>query len=199
MTNRKEIQAYLETQFKDLGIVELRHQDGDRWTSGYFDDPEKLQAEALKRSEQGNLFTSLNTPKFRPATNRMNGKALKNVEVLRHNRMLCDFDVVRPKNTSSTEAELCDALAVANDAEKFFSALSWPRPARAVSGNGAHLLYRVALRNDEKTSELLRTIYLGLKSDLSSDSVLFDATVRNPARIAPLYGTVKRKGISTED
>jgi len=190
---------YLESLFRDVGVVELRHQDGDKWTSGYFDDLEKLLAVARKLSHEGNLFTSLNTPKFRPATNQMNGRALKNEDVLRHARLFFDFDAVRPKDTSSTEAELCEAIAAASNAEKFFTALNWPRPARAVSGNGAHLQYRVALPNDETTTELLRTIYSGLKSDLATDRVLFDSTVRNAARICVLYGSTKRKGLPTED
>jgi len=198
MANPTEMRKYLDSQFRDTGIVELRHQVADRWTSGLFDDPQNLLREAMRRSEQGNLFTSLNTLKLMPVKNQMGTRALKNDDVLRYARLFFDFDPKREKNTPSTESELCDALEAADEAENFFTALGWPKPARAVSGNGAHLQYRVALPNNDETTESLGAIYSGLKTDLSTNGVDFDATVRNPARICCLYGAIKRKGVATE-
>ena len=199
MFDRTTMLMYLESLFNDCGIVELRHEVAGRWTSGLFNGPEKLLTEALRRSQQGNLYTSLNPIKLRAVNNDMGTSAICNNDVLRYARLFFDFDVVRPKDTSSTESELCAALEAADQAEKMFTALGWPRPARAISGNGAHLQYRIALPNTETTAELLRTIYAGLKRDLVTASVQFDTTVRNPGRICCLYGSTKRKGQSTKD
>ena len=51
---------YLSHLFRDLGVVELRHQIGHRWQAGLFDDLDKLLPVARSLARQGNLFTSLN-------------------------------------------------------------------------------------------------------------------------------------------
>ena len=199
MTDMNVMREYLETLFQELGVVELRHQIGQRWESGLFDDPGKLLTEAQRRSGQGNLFTTLNPVKFRAVKNLMGTQAVADADVLRYARLFFDFDPIRQKDTSSTEAELCNAIAAADEAEQVFTALGFPAPARAVSGNGAHLQYRIALPNDAKIRNLLLTAYTGSKRDLSTGRVGFDSKVRNPSRICCLYGTIKRKGQPTDE
>lgn len=98
-----------------------------------------------------------------------------------------------------TASALCAARQAADEAERMFSALGFPKPARCVSGNGAHLVYRIALPNTDESKELLRIIYSGLARDLSIGQVLFDPKTRTAAQIAPLYGVVKRKGQPTPE
>ncbi|MCK7581723.1 MAG: hypothetical protein MZV65_42965 [Chromatiales bacterium] len=68
-----------------------------------------------------------------------------------------------------------------------------------MSGNGWHVQYRTALPNTDETREQLAAIYAGLHRDFSDDSVEFDRSVRNPARLCALYGAIKRKGPNTTD
>lgn len=199
MTDATPTRDYLDRLFADNRLVELRHQVGRRWQSGLFDDPDALLAAARRLAGTGNLFTSLNPISPRTVRNRMGSDPITNGDVVRYARLFFDFDPVRPTDTASTDEELCNALASADGAERIFTACGFPAPARAVSGNGAHLLYRTALPNDDMTRELLRTVYTGLKRDFDTDLVKFDPAVRNPGRIGPLYGSIKRKGQPTAD
>jgi hypothetical protein len=110
-----------------------------------------------------------------------------------------DFDPERPVNTASTETELQMAHDRARGLRRHLTAHGWPAPAIGLSGNGYHLLYRTALPNTPETRELMRHFYGGLHTRFSDDAVVFDRTVRNPGRIAPLYGSIKRKGTATSE
>ena len=199
MTSQRPTQEYLNRLFADNGLVELRHQVGRRWQSGLFDNPDRLLETARRLFGAGNLFTSLNPIRPRSVSNRLGSDPITNDDVLRYSRIFFDFDPVRPPDTASTDDELCHALAAADEAEHVLTACGFPAPARAISGNGAHLLYRTALPNTDDIRELLRDAYSGLKRDFDTDLVKFDPAVRNPGRIGPLYGSIKRKGQATAD
>ena len=72
---------YLDQAITDNGVVELRHQIGKQWTSGWFDNAGALLACARDRYEHGNLFISLNRPGPRPVSNAMAGKPICNEDV----------------------------------------------------------------------------------------------------------------------
>jgi len=113
----------------------------------------------------GNLFVSLNRPSPRKADNRMGSDALGNDDFQWITRLFFDFDPIRPKDGPSTDDELAEALCVALAAREVFKTLHWPDPLVAISGNGAHLLYRTHLPNTAEVGDLLRAIYTGLHED----------------------------------
>jgi hypothetical protein len=119
--------------------------------------------------------------------------------VTRFVRLFFDFDPVRPTGTSSTADELAEAEIRAKGLRDRLLALDWSLPAMAMSGNGWHLQYRTALPSTDETREQLAAIYAGLHREFSDDVVEFDRSVRNPARLCALYGSVKRKGPDTPD
>jgi hypothetical protein len=188
---------YLDHALRDAGRIELRHQDGDRWTSGVFDDPFALRRSISEIAERGNCFATLNEPGDVPVTNAMSGRALRDEQFERFVRIPFDFDPARPAGMPSTDGELAAARERRNSFVQAMSALGWPAPAVAVSGNGAHALYRCRLPNSTETREALAALYRGLQAEFSDDAVSFDTTVRNPARIWRLYGTRNRKGTPT--
>jgi hypothetical protein len=192
--------SYLEWAFKDCQRVELVHQlPGHRFARGVYDDIDRLRVDAAARLSSGNLFISLNMPReTQPYAIRL-GSGLGNDDMVRIVRLLFDFDPVRPPGVASTDAELALARAKAYQLEAFLSAFGWPLPARALSGNGVHRIYRVALPASEETAEQLRLIYLGLADLFSDEYVSFDVSVRNPGRICTLYGSTKRKGDPTPE
>jgi hypothetical protein len=190
---------YVEQALVDNGVVELRHQDGHAWRSGLFDDTDALLAAARKHARNGNLFVSLNRPSPRKARNKMGTDPLGNEDFQWITRLFFDFDPVRPTNTASTEDELKAALLAAQEMRRVFQALQWPHPMLAISGNGAHLLYRTHLPNIAEFRDMLTAIYTGLHEDHSGKPVQFDRAVRNAGRIGPLYGSIKRKGASTAE
>ncbi len=68
---------------------------------------------------------------------------------------------------------------------------------RADSGNGAHLLYRIDLPNDETATEVVKGALATLDALFSNEAVTVDTANHNAARIWKLYGTLSRKGDNT--
>lgn len=72
---------YLSRLFADNGLVELRHHDGGRWLSGWYDDVDRMEREIQFREDRGDLYTSLNAPRPRSAPNAMRGEPITNEAV----------------------------------------------------------------------------------------------------------------------
>jgi hypothetical protein len=104
-----------------------------------------------------------------------------------------DLDPVRPAGVSSSdeehEAAVARARIIAAD-----MASEWAWPIIADSGNGAHLLYKVDLPNDQEALSFVSGALAELSRRYSDDSVKVDVTSANAARIWKAYGTVARKG-----
>lgn len=183
---------YLDHLFRDSGFVELRHQIEGRWITHWFSESADLRTKAIQLAGSGNLFTSLHRPAEMP------DGPLLNDQINRYTRILFDLDPKRPTGVSSTADELASADKAARQLQQALRAWGWPEPLTAMSGNGRHLQYRIALPNDDATAQILKAIYRGMKTEISDERVDFDATVRNAARICALYGTTKRKGPDTE-
>jgi hypothetical protein len=120
-------------------------------------------------------------------------------DVVRRRWLPIDFDPVRPSGISSTDVEHDAALECAKSCRDFLSGCGWPEPIFADSGNGAHLLYRIVLPNDEASTELVKNCLGALALLFSDVTVNVDLQNYNAARIWKLYGTVARKGDVTPD
>ncbi len=183
--------GFLTWLFQDNKFIELRHQTHVDWKTYWFNNPDDLACKVKQLSWTGNLFINLNRPY------EITGKAVTNGDIERHTRLLFDLDPIRPPSTSSTEEELEASRDVAIRLVSQLTALGWPIPLKAISGNGTHIQYRTSLINNSETKDILKALYTGLKTEFSTESVEFDTTVKNSGRIVALYGTTKRKGIST--
>lgn len=191
---------WLADLLREARVVELRHHDGDLWRSGLFDDLGAVHRTVTTLKARGNLYTTVNRVRDTvEATNAMGSAALTDADIATHTRLLFDFDPVRPRDMPSSRAELDAALKARLALMSRLLGLGWPVPAQAMSGNGAHLVYRVRLPVADDVREMLDAIYRGLRADFSTDAVSFDPTVRNPSRIWRLYGTQNRKGTHTPD
>ena len=91
------------------------------------------------------------------------------------------------------------ALAKAEEIARWITGLGFPDPVRADSGNGAHLLYRIDLPNDEGATALVKACLTTLDTLFSDERVNVDTANFNAARIWKLYGTVSRKGDNTPE
>ncbi|UHD15726.1 hypothetical protein [Thiocapsa bogorovii] len=190
---------YLAAQISDNGSIELRHQIGERWTTGWFDDLDRLVRQVDRLRDRGNLFTSLNGPKPRHVGNGMTGSPICNGDVAWVTRIPFDFDPCRPTGVSSTADELKAALGRRDALVAMLRKLDWPIPLHGLSGNGYHAVYRVRLPSNDETTEMFRSIYSGLAAEFADDEVDFDRSVKNPGRIFRLYGTRNRKGPDTPE
>jgi hypothetical protein len=191
-------------------VVELRalNVDGKYTVFGYFNAGETLVAEALRLDGRAKgIYVTLNP--VRPellarAANRTRvaGKrdALTSDGDIRHRRWLpLDFDPVRPSGISATAHEKARAWERAREAVGWLRDLGWPAPVLADSGNGAHVLYRIDLPNDDASRELVRRCLETLALRLGDQVVALDTSVYNAARLWRLYGTMSRKGDHTPD
>ena len=113
--------------------------------------------------------------------------------------LMLDFDCERPTGVSSTKDELEKAKVRAGEVYKYLAECGFNKPVVALSGNGIHLLYKIALGNDEASLKVVKDCLLALDLLFSDNEVKIDTAVFNASRITKLYGTMARKGANTQD
>ncbi|MBV5310659.1 DUF3987 domain-containing protein, partial [Chromatium okenii] len=107
--------------------------------------------------------------------------------------LLIDIDPVRLSGTSATDEQKLAAQGVANEIWKeLVKTHGFPEPISADSGNGYHLIYRLAESTNDST--LIKDTLKVLAEQFDTDIVKVDPTVYNPSRISKLYGTTACKG-----
>src|SRR5262249_20678571 len=119
--------------------------------------------------------------------------------ITRRRFLLLDADPSRPSGISSTNAEHDRALSLMAQIAYVLGNEGWPKPILADSGNGAHALFVIDLPNDETTNQLIRAVLQALPMRFYNEAIKLDPSVFNSSRILKLYGSVARKGYSTED
>lgn len=206
MHDEAEIHRALEILAPLPGVIEIRApkaRQGSRTgtAAGYFDNYEAAAkaAAALSGNAPG-VYLTLNpvTPallaryhnRLAPHADHTTGDA----EIVRRRWLLLDFDPVRPAGISSSDAEHEAALERARRCRDGLTSQSWPAPVYADSGNGAHLLYRIDLPNDDATKALLAALLKALANRFDDHRVQIDTGVFNASRISKLYGTPACKG-----
>lgn len=117
-------------------------------------------------------------------------------DVIGYDWMLVDVDPKRPAGTSSTNEQLKGSRETARRILEYLKGRGWADPIIGHSGNGTHLIYKIALSTDRK--ELVHDALKALGMLFSDDKMDIDLTTFNPSRICKLYGTVARKGANTE-
>ncbi len=202
----------LELLLERGAVAELRAIGADgRVSSGYFDSPEGLAsaAEALDATgDCSGVYVTLNP--VHPAllarrANRVQARlgrkdaTTADADIARRRWLPIDVDPARPSGVSSTADEHEAAQRTARAIRNGLADLGWPAPVVADSGNGAHLLYRVDLPNDDDSTALVRAVLGALAARFSTDEAKVDRANFNAARIWKVYGTVGRKGDSTQD
>ncbi len=193
------------------GVVEVRALADGVTHSGYCDDYDGLTraVEALDADPSvAGIYVTLNAVNPALLARRANrikirlsrkDAATADVDILRRRWLPVDIDPVRPSGVSSTEAEHAAALAAAERIAAYLAEQGFPLPIRADSGNGAHLLYRIDLSNDESSTALVKGVLTTLDALFSNEVVTVDTANYNAARIWKLYGTASRKGDNTPE
>ena len=192
-------------------VVEVRALTDQNTHSGYFNDYDALvrSVEPLDadNSVQG-IYVTLNEVNPALLSRRANrikvrlGKkdsTTSDADILRRRWLPIDIDPLRPSGVSSTDEEHTLALAKAEEVSCWIAGLGFPEPIKADSGNGAHLLYRIDLPNDDAATALVKSCLATLDALFSEEGVSVDTANFNAARIWKLYGTVSRKGDNTPE
>lgn len=171
--------------------------------SGYFDD-HNIFCEAVKKADKfthnGIYFTLqvIDPRLIGRAFNRLKPTDLTTSDnnVIAYRWLPVDIDPVRPAGVSSSDSELEAALKMRDEvADRAINKLNFSNPIKAMSGNGGHLLFRLAdLPATDDTKCFIKNTLQGIANRFNTDSIKIDTTVFNPARIWKLYGTTARKG-----
>jgi hypothetical protein len=206
----EQIRRSAEVIMEPGSVHELRIPKAGRekTISGYFDDPLKLAecaAELDATGKSAGIYITLNPCKpalLARCCNRVRPYAevtTSDHDILKRSWLLIDCDPKRPAGISSTDKEHGRAITTACGAWDDLRGAGFGDPVVADSGNGAHLLYRLGLPNDQGTTDLVQRVLIGVAARCAPDDVDIDLTVYNPARICKIYGTMARKGDSTRD
>jgi hypothetical protein len=200
-----EIESGISLLFTRGDVVEVRiPKTRVGVVAGYFDDHTALArsicAAEAKYQASGVYYVlnQINPALLGRAYNRLKERAeytTADSNILFRQWLPVDLDPVRAAGISSSDEEHTAAIdrarIIAEDMAK-----QWGRPIIADSGNGAHLLYRIALTNNEESLTFVSGALAELDRRYSDGVVKIDVTCANAARIWKAYGTVARKGDS---
>jgi len=202
-----ELQRAARLFFEGDSVVELRAPKSlrDQVISGYFSDPQKLAQSARSIDQKApGVYVTLNPCNpvlLARADNKIKSRAREltvDADIVRRRWLLLDFDPKRPAGISSSDEEHDAAIRAARSAAKQLAEFGWPLPVWGDSGNGGHLLYRIDLPNDQESADLVKSILLAASQRWTTDGVDVDRSVFNASRISKVYGSVARKGDSTQ-
>lgn len=195
------------------GVFEVRGVK-PRPLSGYFDAEHLEEAarriEALDESGASEgLYWTINEVNPALLSRRANRIEMRlapgapttaDADIVRRRWLLVDIDPDRPSGISSTDEEHKRALDMAGRVSGFLREFyGFPDPILADSGNGAHLMYRIDLPNDDESTTLITRCLKALGNAFNGHGCEIDQKVFNAARIGRLYGTVARKGDHTPE
>jgi hypothetical protein len=171
--------------------------------SGYFDDFERFSkaVKEVDRIPHGGIFFTLQVIDPRligRAFNRLKpaGATTGDSDVIAYRWLPVDLDPVRPSGISASDAELKAGLELREIVSEWMvKELAFPRPIKAISGNGGHILPRLPdMPVNKATQDFIKRTLEGLSLRFNTDQVKIDTSVFNPSRIWKLYGTTARKG-----
>lgn len=196
--------------FAPRQVVEVRVPKAGQYgtISGFFDNGKDLAAACEELSGRfPGVYVTLNPLKpelLERSRNRLTYNADKGTlandnDVACRRWLLVDADPVRKSDVSSTEAEKALAMDAARTVRAWLAARGWPEPIMADSGNGAHLLYRIDLPNDDGSKAMVHGVLKRLAAEFDTDCVKIDTKVANASRICKAYGTLSAKGEPTEE
>jgi hypothetical protein len=198
----------------DGDVIEIRALGRNKFSSsGYFNDVAQAAQAALacdSRPRVTGVYAVLNQVNplcFARSPNDMTDygePSTSDNDITRRRWIPLDFDPVRPAGVGATGEQVTGAETAAEHmramlAEQF----NWPEPVKAVSGNGAYLLYAIDLPNDEEVRDIiaaaLKVIDTLLReaNEVTPVKVRLDQTMLNAARILRVLATTNRKGHPT--
>ena len=173
--------------------------------SGFFKDPDTLiKAMGTVDLRETNLYITLNAIDEDLYSRQQCDHFVKgangadDTDITGYNWLFVDLDPVRKSGISSTDDELKRAYALAKKIYQFLQGYGFEEPVKAVSGNGAHLLYRINLVNNDENKALIEKCLKALSLMFDTEAVEVDTANFNQSRVCKLYGTMAQKGANTE-
>jgi P4 family phage/plasmid primase-like protien len=187
-------------------VVEVRLPGSSKGTiSGYFDNREKLVqaiADVSGRFHASCYFTlnSVRPDLLARSVNRLtyySRSTTKDKDIRHRSWLLVDIDPNRPEGIPTTDPEHESAIRLAKRVSNELGAQGWPEGIVVDSGNGAHVLYRINLPNDEFSANLVQRVLKALAQQYGGAAMDIDISVFNASRICKIPGTLAIKGDGT--
>jgi P4 family phage/plasmid primase-like protien len=207
MSVQEEIERTIATIRRPGEIIEIRIPKAGyserQVFAGFFENGASIKVDKYNGHVRA-IYTNLNPIKpalMARACNRVDEKADKTVQdgdVMRRSWLFIDIDPRRPAGISSTNEEHELAIAKAHYINERMLLDGW-EAVIADSGNGASLLYKIDLPNDEPATALIKIVLEAFDFVYSDSRVEIDLSVFNASRIIKLYGTEAKKGDNTLD
>ena len=181
-------------------LTEIRILDGKKTYSGYYKNIENLLRD-IRQHENDNIYFTLNKVD-EGCYGRTQNESLvlypktttNDNDIIARDFILVDIDPKRKADTNSTDAELEMAHLKAVDIYKFLLSNGFYEPIICMSGNGYHLLIRVAMKASEENTELVKRFLNALGMIFTDEYCDIDLKVFNNSRICKLFGTKSNKG-----
>lgn len=204
--NEITIRQWYDTFKSGEELVEVRIVDNayKRTYSGYFTDVNTLLNE-IRKYDNCNIYFTLNA--INPACydreqhDRIVTKPKSTTsdnDIVGRDWILIDIDTKKPSDTNSTDEEKEMAKEVVNNVFKFLRDEGFEKPVVCDSGNGFHLLYKIAMKNSNENTTICKEFLQVLDMLFSNPNVEIDCTTHNASRVCKLYGTFCRKGSNTK-
>lgn len=204
--NEITIRQWYDTFKSGEELVEVRIVDNayKRTYSGYFTDVNTLLNE-IRKYDNCNIYFTLNA--INPACydreqhDRIVTKPKSTTsdnDIVGRDWILIDIDTKKPSDTNSTDEEKEMAKEVVNNVFKFLRDEGFEKPVVCDSGNGFHLLYKIAMKNSNENTTICKEFLQVLDMLFSNPNVEIDCSTFNSSRICKLYGTFSRKGSNTK-
>lgn len=204
--NEITIRQWYDTFKSGEELVEVRIVDNayKRTYSGYFTDVNTLLNE-IRKYDNCNIYFTLNA--INPACydreqhDRIVTKPKSTTsdnDIVGRDWILIDIDTKKPSDTNSTDEEKEMAKEVVNNVFKFLRDEGFEKPVVCDSGNGFHLLYKIAMKNINENTTICKEFLQVLDMLFSNPNVEIDCTTHNASRVCKLYGTFSRKGSNTK-
>lgn len=204
--NEITIRQWYDTFKSGEELVEVRIVDNayKRTYSGYFTDVNTLLNE-IRKYDNCNIYFTLNA--INPACydreqhDRIVTKPKSTTsdnDIVGRDWILIDIDTKKPSDTNSTDEEKEMAKEVVNNVFKFLRDEGFEKPVVCDSGNGFHLLYKIAMKNSNENTTICKEFLQVLDMLFSNTNVEIDCSTFNSSRICKLYGTFSRKGSNTK-
>lgn len=207
--NEMELRKAIQQLYPNNELFEVRIISSDKRkkpASGYFKNVDNL-LEALRLYDLRNTNVYITLQQLQSAlfsrqqSNRFiaGANSTQDHEVSGYKWLFIDLDPERPTGISSSDDELKKSFDLAKKVKGFLSGYGFEEPVRAVSGNGAHLLYRINLKNTQENKELIERCLKALSMLFDTEDVKVDTANFNQSRICKLYGSLAQKGANTEE
>lgn len=173
--------------------------------SGYFRDVDVMLDELRKIDLKGaNVYFSVNSVNEACYDRQQRDKLIQYSKATTSDNDICAYDYImidldprRPTDTSATNEQVQMAKDLGNKIYQFLRGIGFEQPVFGYSGNGVHLLYKVALKNCDDNKFLIKRALETLSLLFDTNDVQVDTTTFNPSRICKLYGTLAQKGSNT--